>query len=103
MNANKVLITTTSLNECITNAFGSKNDFEKFLIYEAFRHGNKGHLYLSVDRFNNLAIKSDVNPLIDFVVLDCNLDEKDIVNFIQELDYLMLEASYKKSLSFLKP
>ncbi len=87
----------------LNNAFGSRSNFERNLITESYRLGNKGSIYLCVDKFNNFKIiQIQNNEKIEdklFPLLKINLNNVDILNFIGDLDYYELSKSYSNLLN----
>ncbi len=85
--------------ESLKNAYGSKINFEKELVYKAYQYGNKGRLYFGINRLLNFImypedLKNENNN--SFPLLECNLDICDIANFIEDIDYTKLSNAYLK-------
>lgn len=83
--------------QSIANAYGSKRNFEKELIYKAYQYGNKGKIYFAINKFLNFIMfpssSKDENQS-SYVLLECNLDACDIANFIEDIDYSKLSNAY---------
>lgn len=84
--------------QAFKNAFGSTHEFERALIYEGFQKGNKGYLYLVLDIYKNFKIlsttsKNEFNSNV-YPLLECDLNQFDILNFIEEIDYIKIANSY---------
>ena len=96
-----MLTTTTTISEVfmqsLINAYGSKRNFEKELVYKAYQYGNKGRLYFGINKLLNFtmypACLKEENST-SFPLLECNLDICDIANFIEDIDYTKLSSAY---------
>ncbi|MDE6584679.1 MAG: hypothetical protein K2K15_04675 [Anaeroplasmataceae bacterium] len=96
-----MLTTTTTISEVfmqsLINAYGSKRNFEKELVYKAYQYGNKGRLYFGINKLLNFtmypACLKEENSN-SFPLLECNLDICDIANFIEDIDYTKLSSAY---------
>lgn len=83
--------------QSLKNAYGSKHNFERELVYRAYQFGNKGKMYFSLSPFLNFImypeeIKDDYSSA--YTLLECNLDACDIYNFIEDIDYSKLSNAY---------
>lgn len=83
--------------QSLNNAYGSKYNFEKELVYKAYQYGNKGRLYFGINRLLNFtmypaSMKEENTSAIP--LLECNLDICDISNFIEDIDYSKLSHAY---------
>ena len=83
--------------ESLKNAYGSKHNFERELIYKAYQYGNKGKMFFSLSPYLNFTmypeeIKDEYNNF--YPLLECNLDACDIYNFIEDIDYTKLSNAY---------
>ncbi len=79
----------------LKNAFGSIKDFEETLIKAAFISKSK-NIYLVLDYYNNFKIISnDDNLLINNDLLKIDLNNTDLFNFIDDIDYEKLKCSYE--------
>ena len=83
-----------SFFESLNNAYGSKYNFEKELIYKAYQNGNKGKLYFNMNNFLNFTLSPKPNDKNEYTLLTCNLDICDIFNFIEDIDYTKLSYAY---------
>lgn len=83
----------------INNQYGSKKNFEREMIKHAYKFGNKGRLYLNID--NNLLFSFE-GISSENTILACNLDNCDIINFIEDLDYIKLSNSYNEIIKLIK-
>ncbi|MDE5867624.1 MAG: hypothetical protein K2O05_02480 [Anaeroplasmataceae bacterium] len=101
--------TNTTISEVfmqsLKNAYGSKRNFEKELVYKAYQYGNKGRLYFGVTKLLNFtmypaSLKEENNNSIP--LLECNLDICDIANFIEDIDYSKLSNAYLHVRSLIK-
>lgn len=96
-----MLSTNTTISEIfmqsLKNAYGSKRNFEKELVYKAYQYGNKGRLYFGITKLLNFtmypASLKEENPN-SIPLLECNLDICDIANFIEDIDYTKLSNAY---------
>lgn len=95
--------TNTTVSEVfmqsLKNAYGSKHNFERELIYKAYQYGNKGKIYFALNHFLNFIMypatqKEDYKS--SYPLLECNLDSCDIFNFIEDIDYPKLSHAYLK-------
>lgn len=93
--------TNTTVSELfmqsLRNAYGSKHNFEKELIYKAYQYGNKGRMCFGINHLLNFMmvpknLKNDETGL--YPLLECNLDVCDIANFIEDIDYAKLSNAY---------
>lgn len=84
------------LHNALYNAFGSKKNFEREIINLAFKCKYKGSLYLKLSNLLNLSLDNKLGSN-EYSLMKINLEEHDIYNFIEELDYRLLEESYKKA------
>ena len=85
--------------QSLKNAYGSKNNFERELIYKAYQFGNKGKMFFSLSPILNFTMypeeaKENYNTFYPLLV--CNLDACDIYNFIEDIDYTKLSNAYLK-------
>lgn len=96
-----MLSTNTTISEIfmqsLKNAYGSKRNFEKELVYKAYQYGNKGRLYFGITKLLNFtmypaSLKEEHTNSIP--LLECNLDICDIANFIEDIDYTKLSNAY---------
>ncbi|MDE5856014.1 MAG: hypothetical protein K2H06_03105 [Anaeroplasmataceae bacterium] len=96
-----MLKTNTTISEVfmqsLNNAYGSKRNFEKELVYKAYQYGNKGRLYFGINKLLNFTVypaclKEENRSSIP--LLECNLDACDIANFIEDIDYTKLSKAY---------
>jgi len=83
--------------ESLRNAYGSRHNFEKELVYRAYQYGNKGRLYFGINKLLNFTmypacLKEENHASIP--LLECNLDVCDIANFIEDIDYTKLSKAY---------
>lgn len=83
--------------QSLKNAYGSKHNFERELVYRAYQYGNKGKMYFSLSPYLNFIvypeeIKDDFSA--SYPLLECNLDACDIYNFIEDIDYTKLSNAY---------
>lgn len=83
-----------SFMDSLNNAFGSKNNFERELIYKSYKLKNKGKLYLKVNNYLNFNLSSNYNSKNEHILLTCNLDKCDILNFIEDIDYTKISKAY---------
>ena len=92
-----MLKATTTISEVfiesLNNAYGSKKNFEKELIYKAYQYGNKGRLFFGINKLLNFTMAPEVTSA-DIPLLECNLDAFDITNFIEDIDYTKLSNAY---------
>ncbi len=79
--------------ESLNNAYGSKRNFEKELVYKAYQYGNKGRLFFGINKLLNFTMSPESNQS-DIPLLECNLDACDITNFIEDIDYSKLSNAY---------
>ncbi|MDE5714586.1 MAG: hypothetical protein K2I42_00465 [Anaeroplasmataceae bacterium] len=79
--------------ESLNNAYGSKRNFEKELVYKAYQYGNKGRLFFGINKLLNFTMSPEVTKS-DIPLLECNLDICDIANFIEDIDYSKLSNAY---------
>lgn len=83
--------------ESLRNAYGSRHNFEKELVYKAYQYGNKGRLYFGINKLLNFtmypACLKEENRA-SYTLLECNLDACDIANFIEDIDYTKLSKAY---------
>lgn len=93
--------TNTTVSEVfmqsLKNAYGSRHNFERELIYKAYQYGNKGRMYFALNKFLNFIMfpsssKEELHSA--YPLLECNLDTCDIVNFIEDIDYSKLSHAY---------
>lgn len=82
--------------ESLNNAYGSRYNFEKELIYRAYQLGNRGKLYFKINNLLNFNLSSNSNEDNHYTLLTCNLDQCDIFNFIEDIDYTKLSNAYVK-------
>ena len=96
-----MLAANTTISEIfmqsLKNAYGSKRNFEKELVYKAYQFGNKGRLYFGITKLLNFtmypaSLKEENQNSIP--LLECNLDACDIANFIEDIDYTKLSTAY---------
>ncbi|MDE7161375.1 MAG: hypothetical protein K2N65_01305 [Anaeroplasmataceae bacterium] len=96
-----MLAANTTISEVfmqsLKNAYGSKRNFEKELVYKAYQFGNKGRLYFGITKLLNFtmypaSLKEENQNSIP--LLECNLDACDIANFIEDIDYTKLSTAY---------
>ncbi|MBE6137539.1 MAG: hypothetical protein E7176_04000 [Erysipelotrichaceae bacterium] len=78
----------------INNAYGSKKNFERELIYKAYQNKNTGKLYFKINNYLNFNISKNLDEENEYSLLTCNLDICDIYNFIEDLDYSKLSNAY---------
>lgn len=91
--------------QSLNNAYGSKRNFEKELVYKAYQYGNKGRLYFGINKLLNFtmypaSLKEENQSSIP--LLECNLDVCDIANFIEDIDYSKLSTAYLKVRSLIQ-
>ena len=92
------MITSNNLNKnhfftSLNDAYGSKRNFERELIHKAYKVGNKGKLYFTMNRYLNFYV-SNIITNQEYILLTCNLDSCDIYNFIEDIDYTKLSNAY---------
>ena len=80
--------------ESLKNAYGSKHNFERELIYKAYQLGNRGKLYFKINNFLNFNMSPIPDEQNQYTLLTCNLDICDIFNFIEDIDYTKLSNAY---------
>lgn len=80
--------------ESLNNAYGSKKNFERELIYKAYQNGNSGKLYFNMNNYLNFNLSKSVDKTTEYTLLTCNLDNCDIFNFIEDIDYAKLSNAY---------
>lgn len=85
----------------IDNVYGSKKNFERELIYKAYKYKNAGKLYLNINKLYDISLSSTVSN-DEYTLLTCNLDICDIINFIEDLDYSKLAKSYNEAIKLIK-
>jgi len=83
-----------TFNESIKNAYGSKKNFEFELISKAYQNGNKGYLYFKLNEYFNFIVNNEYQNDNEYILLTCNLDCCDIINFIENIDYTKLSNAY---------
>ncbi len=84
----------SSFFESLNNAYGSRYNFEKELIYKAYQLGNRGKLYFRINNFLNFNLSQKPDGQNEYTLLTCNLDICDIFNFIEDIDYTKLSNAY---------
>ena len=98
---NKMIKTNTTVSEIfiqsLNNAYGSKYNFERELIYRAYQYGNKGRMYFGINKLLNFTMypatsKDEFSS--SYPLLECNLDICDITNFVEDIDYGKLSNAY---------
>lgn len=96
-----MFVANTTISEVfmqsLKNAYGSKHNFEKELVYKAYQCGNKGRLYFGITKLLNFTmypacLKEENRNSIP--LLECNLDACDIANFVEDIDYTKLSSAY---------
>lgn len=88
-------------NNCfIDNVYGSKKNFERELIKNAYKYKNTGKLYLNINKQHDITISANIDK-DEYTLLICNLDICDIFNFIDDIDYTKLNASYNEALNLI--
>ena len=100
-------VTTISENfmQSLKNAYGSKINFEKELIYKAYQYGNKGKMIFAMNQYNNFIMYPSSHKYEyknSYPLLECNLDACDIFNFIEDIDYTKLSYAYEKIINLYK-
>ncbi len=80
--------------ESLNNAYGSKRNFERELIYSSYKLQNKGKLYLKLNNLLNFNLSPSYNSNTEYILLTCNLECCDIFNFIEDIDYAKLSNAY---------
>lgn len=88
--------------ESINNAYGSKKEFERELIYKAYSIGNKGKIHFKIDKLFNFIVSDEPRNENEYTLLTCNLNVCDIFNFIDDLDYSKLSNAYNEALLLIK-
>lgn len=78
----------------LNNAFGSRKNFERELIYSSYKLLNRGKLYLKVNNLLNFKLSDSYDSDKEYILLTCNLDSCDIFNFIEDIDYIKLSNAY---------
>ncbi len=93
--------TSTTVSEIflqsLKNAYGSKHEFERELVYKAYQYGNKGRMYFGINKLLNFIMypaTSKDEYSSSYPLLECNLDTCDITNFIEDIDYTKLSNAY---------
>lgn len=86
----------------IDDVYGSKKNFERELIHNAYKNKNTGKLYLKINKLLKVNLSSTVLE-DEYTLLTCNLDISDIINFIEDIDYTKLDYSYNEALKLIKP
>ncbi len=94
LTSNKTI--STGFLQSLNNAYGSRYNFEKELIYRAYQNGNKGKLYFRINNFLNFNLSPSPIQENEYTLLTCNLDICDIFNFIEDIDYTKLSYAYGK-------
>ncbi len=84
----------TPFFESLNNAYGSKHNFERELIYKAYQLGNHGKLYFRINNLLNFNLSVKPDEQDEYTLLTCNLDICDIFNFIEDIDYSKLSKAY---------
>ncbi len=85
--------------ESLKNAYGSKRNFERELLYKAYQYGNKGRMYFGLTHFLNFIVyPSSLKDQFSgcYPLLELNLDSEDLSRTIAGIDYDKLSYAYLK-------
>lgn len=86
-----------SFNESLNTAYGSKKNFENELIHKALELRNRGILYFKINEHFNFIVNNKSNVASEYILLSCNLENCDIFNFIEDIDYNKLSNAYRET------
>lgn len=90
-----------SIIKALYNAYGSKKNFEKEMINLAFKIHYHGSIYLKLNNYLNLSLDTIIDNS-EYEILKIDLEQNDIYNFIEELDYEVLDSSYNLAKALVK-